>query len=93
MKLSRNVKLLLGWYLLGIGACSYFLLSGNFKSGPCTPGLDICSWFLFLIISAVLATVSLVKLFINRKNLLLLLINLSGILVAVVTVALLDSVW
>lgn len=91
MKLSRNVKLLLGWYILGIGVCCFFLLSGNFKSGPCTPNLDIFSWFLFLIISVILAVTSIIKSIVNRKNLSLMLINLSGILITLLTVTLLNS--
>lgn len=74
---KKHIIRLLVYYILATGAVAYFMMSGSFKSGPCTPNLDFLSVFLFGIVSLILTGISTYMGIKKRGNIFLLLINLA----------------
>jgi uncharacterized membrane protein len=85
---KNGIYVLSSYYVLALAAVVYFVKSGNFKSGPCNPGLDFVSIFLFLLISFILLIISIYKTIKNREKKYLLFINI----VAIALVFLLASI-
>ncbi len=43
-------------------------VSGKFKSGPCTPNLDVLSIFVLIILNIILLIISIIKAFVMKKK-------------------------
>jgi hypothetical protein len=67
--------LLILYHLLSAIAVTYFIKSGDFKSGPCNLGLDLLSFFLATIISIILTLAGVAMVIKSRKNKYFLIIN------------------
>ncbi len=80
---KRNIFFLLAYYLLGIALVAYFNESGNYKTGPCNPGLDTIFTFLYFLVNLILLIISIFKTVKNRSNKYLLYVNL-GVTAALV---------
>jgi hypothetical protein len=79
--IKKRDLLLVAYHLFSAIAVVYFMKSGNFKSGPCTPDLDVLGFFLALLISIVLTLVGIVMLIKSRQNKYFLIINLTAMLI------------
>jgi len=79
---SKIVRLSL-FYAIAIGCLIYIEASGKFKSGPCTPNLDILAPLLLIIVTVILLITSLVNILTKRGNKYLLMINLAAFLALV----------
>ncbi len=66
---------LIGWYLLTIGAIIFFWHSKSFKSGPCTPNLDLLSLMIFGPVALFLLLRSIYKVYKRQGSKTSLLIN------------------
>ena len=60
----KNALLTILFYIVSISAIIYFNFSDDFKSGPCTPNLDLISFMLF---GPVILVLSLVNAFTTYK--------------------------
>jgi len=79
-KRKRDFRLVV-YHLLSAIAVIYFTTSGSFKSGPCTPNLDVLGFFIATAASIVLTFYSLVMVARNRENKYFLFINLAAMLI------------
>lgn len=77
---SKPVTYSIICYIIAMLVVCVIRFSGNFKSGPCTPNLDLISFFLAVLISASMVVITLIRLIISRSNanLWLLLVNITG---------------
>jgi hypothetical protein len=73
--MNKKAWVLLGGYIL-LGVFTFYANnSKEFRSGPCTPNLDVLSFLLSGLISTILFTISIARLFLKRKNQAVLIIN------------------
>jgi len=56
------------FYLIAGPVVVYIIKSGQFKSGPCNPGLDVLSLLLLVLISFILMLVNLIKIIRKGRN-------------------------
>ncbi|WP_269225415.1 hypothetical protein [Flavobacterium eburneipallidum] len=65
---KRNALLSILFYAISIVAIVIINLSGQFKSGPCTPNLDVFSIFLVAILNIILLVVNAISTFGLKKE-------------------------
>jgi hypothetical protein len=65
---KRNALLSLIFYVLVTIAIVLINISGKFKSGPCTPNLDVMSFFLIGPISLILLMINGIQIFWMKKQ-------------------------
>lgn len=56
------------FYLIAILTIIVINVSGKFKSGPCTPNLDVLSVFILAILNVILLIINGIKAFIMKKE-------------------------
>ncbi|SKB77335.1 hypothetical protein SAMN05421800_10862 [Chryseobacterium balustinum] len=56
------------FYLIAILTIIVINVSGKFKSGPCTPNLDVLSFFILAILNVILLIINGIKAFIMKKE-------------------------
>lgn len=56
------------FYIIAILVIVVINISGKFKSGPCTPNLDVLSVFIFIILNVILLIINGVKAFVMKKE-------------------------
>jgi hypothetical protein len=61
MKVGKPVLHTLIYYVVAFATVIYIEKSGNFRSGPCTPNLDIFAPLMFFIISVIMMIVNVTK--------------------------------
>lgn len=66
-KEQKNALLSLGFYVISLSTVVAIHASGNFKSGPCNPGLDFFSVVILCLLTILLAIVNGVSAFIFKK--------------------------
>ena len=59
--LKNNVTGLLLFYVIALGGLIYVENGKEFRSGPCTPNLDIFAPILLLVVNVILLLISLLK--------------------------------
>ena len=55
-------------YVIAILIIVLINISGKFKSGPCTPNLDVLSVFIFIILNVILLIINGIKAFAMKKE-------------------------
>jgi hypothetical protein len=55
---KRNATLSVMFYAISITAVIFFNLSGQYKSGPCTPNLDVFSIYFVSILNTILLIIN-----------------------------------
>lgn len=63
----KNTILTFGLYVLAVLAVTFINLSGQFKSGPCTPNLDLLSFFLLGPLSFIGSLITAFETFFKKK--------------------------
>ncbi len=56
------------FYVIAILIIVLINISGKFKSGPCTPNLDVLSVFIFKILNVILLIINGIKAFVMKKE-------------------------
>lgn len=56
------------FYIIAILIIVLINISGKFKSGPCTPNLDVLSVFIFIILNVILLIINGIKAFAMKKE-------------------------
>lgn len=56
------------FYVIAILIIVLINISGKFKSGPCTPNLDVLSVFIFIILNVILLIINGIKAFAMKKE-------------------------
>lgn len=56
------------FYVIAILIIVLINISGKFKSGPCTPNLDVLSIFIFIILNVILLIINGIKAFAMKKE-------------------------
>lgn len=56
------------FYVIAILTIVLINISGKFKSGPCTPNLDVLSVFIFIILNIILLIINGIKAFAMKKE-------------------------
>lgn len=56
------------FYIIAILVIVVINISGKFKSGPCTPNLDVLSVFIFIILNVILLIINGIKAFAMKKE-------------------------
>lgn len=73
------------FYAVTVSCIIYIETSGKFRSGPCSPNLDVFAPLLLLMVNIILSAISLLKVMAKKGNKFLLLINLAVLLALVAT--------
>jgi hypothetical protein len=84
MRLSPKVVVLISYYLISMAIFFYLYIDGDFKSGPCNPGLGILLFPLFALTFIILFIVSLVNRNKNEANKYMLFINLLVLVILII---------
>lgn len=75
-KRKKRDGILIVYHVFTMMLLTYLYWSGDFKSGPCTPGAGVMMTLFSLLVLAVLLMLSIVKVILNRENKYFLFINL-----------------
>jgi hypothetical protein len=65
---KKNALKSIMFYLIAILTIIVINVSGKFKSGPCTPNLDVLSVFILAILNVILLIINGIKAFIMKKE-------------------------
>lgn len=65
---KKNALKSIVFYIIAILTIVLINISGKFKSGPCTPNLDVLSVFIFIILNVILLIINGVKAFVMKKE-------------------------
>lgn len=65
---KKNALKSIIFYAMAILTIVAINVSGKFKSGPCTPNLDVFSVFVFIILNIILLIVNGIKAFVTKKQ-------------------------
>ncbi|AZA75064.1 hypothetical protein EG358_15385 [Chryseobacterium indoltheticum] len=65
---KKNAIKSIVFYLIAILIIVLINVSGKFKSGPCTPNLDVLSVFILAILNVILLIINGIKAFIMKKE-------------------------
>lgn len=65
---KKNALKSIMFYLIAILVIALINISGKFKSGPCTPNLDVLSVFIFIILNIILLIINGIKAFAMKKE-------------------------
>ncbi|AZB28566.1 hypothetical protein EB354_04410 [Chryseobacterium balustinum] len=65
---KKNALKSIMFYLIAILTIIVINVSGKFKSGPCTPNLDVLSFFILAILNVILLIINGIKAFIMKKE-------------------------
>jgi len=65
---KKNALQSIVFYIIAILVIIVINISGKFKSGPCTPNLDVLSIFVFMILNVILLIISGIKAFVMKKE-------------------------
>lgn len=65
---KKNALKSIVFYIIAILAIVLINISGKFKSGPCTPNLDVLSVFIFIILNVILLIINGIKAFAMKKE-------------------------
>ncbi|WP_175621670.1 hypothetical protein [Chryseobacterium schmidteae] len=65
---KKNALKSIVFYVIAILVIALINISGKFKSGPCTPNLDVLSVFIFIILNVILLIINGVKAFVMKKE-------------------------
>lgn len=65
---NRNFLITIGFYIISVSAIILINKSGQFKSGPCTPDLDILSFFILGSLSLILLIINGILAFGFKRN-------------------------
>lgn len=82
---KKNALKSIVFYLIAILIIVAINISGKFKSGPCTPNLDVLSMFTVFILNVILLIINFIKAFImKRKNRLSVVVHLVALLILII---------
>lgn len=65
---KKNALKSIVFYIIAILAIVLINISGEFKSGPCTPNLDVLSVFVFIVLNIILLIINGIKTFVMKKE-------------------------
>ena len=65
---KKNALKSIVFYIIAILVIVVINISGKFKSGPCTPNLDVLSVFIFIILNVILLIINGIKAFAMKKE-------------------------
>lgn len=65
---KKNALKSIVFYIIAILMIVVINISGKFKSGPCTPNLDVLSVFVFMILNVILLIINGIKAFVMKKE-------------------------
>lgn len=65
---KKNALKSIVFYVIAILVIALINISGKFKSGPCTPNLDVLSVFIFIILNIILLIINGIKAFAMKKE-------------------------
>lgn len=65
---KKNALKSIIFYVLALLTIVIINFSGKFKSGPCTPNLDVLSVFIFIILNVILLIINGIKAFVMNKQ-------------------------
>lgn len=65
---KKNALKSIVFYIIAILVIALINISGKFKSGPCTPNLDVLSVFIFIILNVILLIINGIKAFAMKKE-------------------------
>ncbi|WP_411812366.1 hypothetical protein ACLB9Y_04290 [Chryseobacterium scophthalmum] len=65
---KKNALKSIVFYIIAILVIVVINISGKFKSGPCTPNLDVLSVFVFMILNVILLIINGIKTFVMKKE-------------------------
>lgn len=65
---KKNALKSIVFYVIAILVIALINISGKFKSGPCTPNLDVLSVFIFIILNVILLIINGIKAFAMKKE-------------------------
>lgn len=65
---KKNALKSIVFYIIAILVIVVINISGKFKSGPCTPNLDVLSVFILAILNVILLIINGIKAFVMKKE-------------------------
>lgn len=65
---KKNALQSIVFYIIAILVIILINISGRFKSGPCTPNLDVLSVFILAILNVILLIINGIKAFVMKKE-------------------------